>query len=349
MILVIATGLLMTLASIVLRYQVAHQPIEKTQHIIVRPQARTSHQVSSRGREGTVPSGVFDLRDAESYSTVRRASRWEKTALGAVYCRPQQEAGEKCGLAQPAVHHDEKVVEPLEPNISAHDLSNEIVRSLVEELSSHPKFAAWLVTDDLMRRFVQSINLIAGGYSPHDDLAFLGTTQPFVVDQENDQLLITNGSFRRYDLVADVFSSINTKDVVEIYQQLAPQARETHREISWFAPEFDVRLTEAIDHLIETPITDSALEVERRAVSYAFADPSLEALTPAQKQLLRMGPRNARRIQNKLREIKAALGLQSLPPEQIATKQKPEENDRDITKPDTIKIAQSFEGMLPAP
>jgi len=61
--------------------------------------ARTSHRLSWRGRRGAVPSGVFDLRGAESYLTVRRAPRSEKTPLGMVHRRPQQKAGEKCGLA----------------------------------------------------------------------------------------------------------------------------------------------------------------------------------------------------------------------------------------------------------
>jgi len=65
---------------------------------LLRPLARISHQCSSRGRRGAVSSGVFDLRDAESYSTVRRASRGEKTPLDAVHLRPQQKIGEKCGL-----------------------------------------------------------------------------------------------------------------------------------------------------------------------------------------------------------------------------------------------------------
>jgi hypothetical protein len=59
---------------------------------------RTSHRCSSRGRRGAVHSGVFDPRGAESYSSVRRAHRGEKTLLGGVHRRPQQEAGEKCGL-----------------------------------------------------------------------------------------------------------------------------------------------------------------------------------------------------------------------------------------------------------
>ena len=60
--------------------------------------ARIYHQVSSRGRRGAVPSEVFDLRGAESYLTVRRAHRGEKTPMGAVHRRPQQKAGEISGL-----------------------------------------------------------------------------------------------------------------------------------------------------------------------------------------------------------------------------------------------------------
>ena len=45
-------------------------------------------------------SGVFDLRGAESYLTVRRAPRSEKTPLGAVHRRPQQAIGEICGLGR---------------------------------------------------------------------------------------------------------------------------------------------------------------------------------------------------------------------------------------------------------
>jgi hypothetical protein len=44
-------------------------------------------------------------------------------------------------------------------------------------------------------------------------------------------------------------------------------------------------------------------------VSYKYDDPKLEALTLAQKQLLRMGPRNVRLIQAKLREMAPYLGI----------------------------------------
>ena len=42
-----------------------------------------------------------------------------------------------------------------------------------------------------------------------------------------------------------------------------------------------------------------------------FVDEMLEGLTAAQKQLLRMGPRNVRIIKDKLRRIALALGVPS--------------------------------------
>jgi hypothetical protein len=42
-------------------------------------------------------------------------------------------------------------------------------------------------------------------------------------------------------------------------------------------------------------------------VTYEFADPEIEELSAAQRQLLRFGPDNVTTIQQKLSEIRAAL------------------------------------------
>ena len=46
------------------------------------------------------------------------------------------------------------------------------------------------------------------------------------------------------------------------------------------------------------------------SVSYTFADRELEGLSLAQKHLLRLGPDNARRVQDKLRALARALELE---------------------------------------
>ena len=49
------------------------------------------------------------------------------------------------------------------------------------------------------------------------------------------------------------------------------------------------------------------VEVYTDSVTYKYTDPRLENLNEPQKQLLRTGPDNMRRIKAKLREIKVLL------------------------------------------
>ena len=61
--------------------------------------------------------------------------------------------------------------------------------------------------------------------------------------------------------------------------------------------------------LLSTPAIDGSERLKQKGIGYGYADDRLESLTPAQKQLLRMGPRNARVIKAKLRDIAIALGI----------------------------------------
>jgi hypothetical protein len=61
--------------------------------------------------------------------------------------------------------------------------------------------------------------------------------------------------------------------------------------------------------LLSTPTVDGSERLKPKGIGYGYADERLESLTPAQKQLLRMGPRNVRVIKTKLRDIALALGI----------------------------------------
>jgi hypothetical protein len=49
--------------------------------------------------------------------------------------------------------------------------------------------------------------------------------------------------------------------------------------------------------------------VHQEVLAFHYADPDLEALSPAQKALLRTGEQNVARIQAKVRRLADALGL----------------------------------------
>lgn len=217
----------------------------------------------------------------------------------AVEARAPTDAAPSSAHRQLAV--EEAITRPPRP------VSDALVRSLVETLSDHPMLASWLATDGLLRRFASAVEAVAGGYSPREALRPLAPHRGFVVTRSGEELVVAPSSYRRYDLVADVVGSVDAVRAVEVYLRLEPEIAAAHHQIAWYQEDFRSRMVAAIDHLLEVDPPEGDVAVRRGAVTYAFADPTLEALTDAQRQLLRMGPRNAAIIQAKLREIRSAL------------------------------------------
>jgi hypothetical protein len=186
--------------------------------------------------------------------------------------------------------------------------SDAVVRELAAEISSHPKLVAWLVNEDLIRRFVASVDNIASGVSPQAHLDFLRPKEGFEVDeQRSGVLLIEADSYRRYDLVAQVFASLDSQGTVALYRELEPLIDEAYAEIGPADAKFDVRLDRAFDLLLAVPVLEGDAEVEQLIVTYAWADDEIEALSAAQRHFLRMGPDNVALVQDKLGEFRAAL------------------------------------------
>ena len=188
-----------------------------------------------------------------------------------------------------------------------------LFRAAVGRLSTHPELASYLVNDRLLRRFVRAVDAIAGGYSPSDEVEFLRPSRPFVVREDEGRLVIASGTYRRYDVVTDVFSSLDSDGAVELYRRFRPRLEAIYREVGWATDDFDTRLREAVDHLLEVTTSPGQVEVEQRAIVYAYAEDRFESLTGAQKHFLRMGPRNVGAIQAKLRSLRDTIGW----PEQI--------------------------------
>ncbi len=186
--------------------------------------------------------------------------------------------------------------------------SDIVVRELVSEISANPKLASWLVNEDLVRRFVASVNNISSGISPQAHLDFLRPKEGFEVDQRRGGVLvIETDSYGRYDFVAQVFASLDTDGTLALYGELKPLIDEAYAEIGPANAEFDDRLDRAFDLLLAVPVLEEPAQVEQLIVTYAWADDRLEALSGAQRHFLRMGPDNVRLIQGKLRELRAAL------------------------------------------
>lgn len=186
--------------------------------------------------------------------------------------------------------------------------SDALVRELIGKLSSNPRLAAWLLNDNLIRRFTMIVDNIAEGVSPRAHLLFLEPEEEFRVIERAGSMYIDPESYRRYDSVGQAFASLDAAGSVELYRIIKPLIDEAYAEVGRPDRSFEETLAIAMSELLQTPVPEESVEVVPRIQTYSFANPRLESLTDAQKHFFRMGPDNVLRIQGKLRQIGPRLG-----------------------------------------
>ncbi len=182
-----------------------------------------------------------------------------------------------------------------------------LLRDLASKLSSSPELAKWLAEDGILRRLVAAVNLVAEGNSPRPVVAFLAPSGGFAVVRENRHLYASPRSYARYDFIARVLGSIDPVAAAKAYGQLKPFFEAAFSEVGRPGRTFDAALHDAIKNLTSTPVPNTDPELQEKGLFYAYIDPALEQLGPAQKHLLRTGPKNARPIQDWLNKFVKAI------------------------------------------
>ena len=217
---------------------------------------------------------------------------------------PQTEARESLGPS----------VEPID--LPPLVLTDPLVRELLGKLSSSPTLAVWLATDGLIRAFVVSIENVADGSSPARHVRALAPRSPFRALDEGGITTVDPRSYARYDGMANAAAALDTAGLARVYSTLKPRLVEAYKELGHPEGALDVVVERAIVHLLQTPVVEEPVALRPRVLSFRYDREDLEALSPAQKQLLRMGPRNVRIIQDQLRAVARELGipLTRLPP-----------------------------------
>ncbi len=240
--------------------------------------------------------GYYFMRTRTTPAPADVRSATDQAVAPAAPVRPLPEAGETIDL----------------PPI---DQTDAIVRELVARLSSHPTIAAWLTTDHLIRNFTAVVDNIANGLTPSGHLGKVRPAGGFQVREDRGSLWIDARSFRRYDRYADAVAALDARGAARLYATLRPRLVDGYRELGHPDGNFDQAFERAVIELLKTPVIDGDIALSSKSVAYEFADPRLQSLSSAQRQFLRMGSRNVRLIQAKLRELAPFLGIpaESLP------------------------------------
>jgi hypothetical protein len=192
--------------------------------------------------------------------------------------------------------------------LPALDASDPLVRQVAAGLSAHPELARWLARSGLVRTLTAVVVNVADGETPRPHLEFLAPKQRFRASRRPARLVVPDpAGFAGYDLFGDVVASVDAQAAVAAYRTLAPLFEAAYVELGHPEGGFPAAVDKAVRALLGVPVLPDDVELVPHATGFRYADPKLEALTPAQKQFLRIGPRNVRLVQAKLREVAAAL------------------------------------------
>jgi hypothetical protein len=187
------------------------------------------------------------------------------------------------------------------------DESDELMRRLVADLSAHPLLQRWAARNDLIRTITVVTVNVATGESPRPNLQFLAPKTRFHPRSRGGRLVPDPAGFSGYDPIADAIASLDADAVARAYRITEPLFEIAFKDLGMPDVRFRTMLDRALANLLAVPVLDADVELLPHATTYRYASPRLEQLSPAQKQFLRMGPRNVKIVQSKLREIQAAL------------------------------------------
>ncbi|USD27417.1 DUF3014 domain-containing protein [Pseudoalteromonas sp. SCSIO 43201] len=197
------------------------------------------------------------------------------------------------------------IAEPEAPVLPSLSQSDTEIKAAVANFMSN-QAVKLLADDDVIRRTVVYVDNLAKGKIAEKH-------SPVVKPQDNfsvidDDIIITDpNSYERYTPYVAMFDTMSTAQVVRLYDQYKPLFEEAYEEIGYEGNEFNGTLADAIDELLATPIPDTALPLIKESVTYKYAYAEWEQLSAAQKQFLRMGPENMKKVKKRLEEIKSAL------------------------------------------
>ena len=173
--------------------------------------------------------------------------------------------------------------------------------------SPSPVAATFVSAPNLIERLIAIIDNLRQGFVPYKLLPVGRPEASFSFIDDGLGVTINPKSFDRYDGLAQLISDIDTEALVSAYTAFELAANEAWDTLGYETPKLESAVLAALETVILAPETDLDARLYKVEANWVYEDPALEALSPLEKQLMRMGPINAERVKEKAREIRGAL------------------------------------------
>jgi Protein of unknown function (DUF3014) len=164
-----------------------------------------------------------------------------------------------------------------------------------------------LVPDDIIRHIVVTVDNLSKKKAAVSQRPVRPTDGQFMTLSTGEQLSINPENYARYRPFIELVQAMDVARSVQLYYSFYPLFQSAFDDLGYQDAYFNDHLIALIDHLLATPEVTGRVALIQPNVMYLYADPALEALSPGQKTLIRMGPANEVLLKARLRELKTQL------------------------------------------
>ena len=193
------------------------------------------------------------------------------------------------------------------PTLPKLDNSDEFIRERLLLINNKKEFSRWIKTDDLLRRTASYADGLSNGVLLSKIFPLTAPEGKFATHSSDGSIWLNAGNYERYDRSINTLTSLPMDSMAKMFHFSRPLLESAFSEMGYNPRQMDGIILQAIDVILATPIVAEPIRLSRDSVVYKFADPALESLLPLQKQLLRTGPENTKRIQQQAEALREAL------------------------------------------
>ncbi|GGY62376.1 hypothetical protein GCM10011613_02320 [Cellvibrio zantedeschiae] len=178
-----------------------------------------------------------------------------------------------------------------------------------------------IIPQEILRKFVRAVGILEEGKVITEYRPIASPQGAFVADsfnvkvsggelgeqQDVEQFRVSPKNYLRYTMFVQVISALDSDASIALYKRYYPLLNRAYQELGLGKGNFHSVLIRAIDKVLAAPDAGGEMLLIHPKVYYQFADPALENLPDAHKLMLRMGPDNAAKVKESLRNIRIKL------------------------------------------
>ena len=195
--------------------------------------------------------------------------------------------------------------EPVEDPLPRLEESDDAVRDAVGDIPLGTAGQQYLMPGNIIERSASLIYLMAQGDVPYKLLPVSRPKAAFPIRDDGTQVVTDPAGFERYDALTQWLQSLDLESLLSSLEWFIPLFKEAWSYYGEDPAAFDMAVVITLDLVIATPEIDlSEARLIRKEAVWIFEDPAIEGLAPIQKQVLRMGPENAKILKAKAAEAR---------------------------------------------